>query len=198
MRCSPPRPGSGDDAPERTRHRIARGCYRRSVMEDQGRDPFAPPRRGLVRAPQDLAAGAGLVALSLLALWASADLPAGRLRAIGPGMLPRALAIAIGVVGLALIVKSLARAGRAVGRWSLRGPFFVCLGIVAFALTIRTFGLVVAGPLVAVIAGAASPDARPRELLVFSIVVTAFCVALFRYALHLPIPVLVVPGLVTI
>jgi putative tricarboxylic transport membrane protein len=151
-----------------------------------------------VRAPQDLAAGASLVALAFLALWASADLPAGRLRAIGPGMLPRALAIALGAVGVVLVVKSLVRAGASVGRWSLRGPFLVCLGAVAFALTIRTFGLVVAGPLVAMIAGAASPDARPRELLVFAIVVTAFCVALFRYALHLPIPILVVPGVVTI
>ncbi len=167
-------------------------------MEDQGRDPFAPPRGGLVRAPQDLAAGASLVALSLVALWASADLPAGRLRAVGPGMLPRVLAIAIGLVGLALVVKSLARAGGPVERGSLRGPLFVCLGLVAFALTIRTFGLVVAGPLVATLGGAASRQARLRELLSFAIVVTAFCVVLFRYALHLPVPILVIPGVVTI
>jgi hypothetical protein len=30
---------------------------------------------------------------------------------------------------------------------------------------------------------------------VFALVMTAFCVGLFRYALSLPIPVLIVPGL---
>jgi len=33
---------------------------------------------------------------------------------------------------------------------------------------------------------------------VFALVITAFCVGLFRYVLHLPVPVLVLPGLVTI
>jgi ferredoxin-NADP reductase len=58
--------------------------------------------------------------------------------------------------------------------------------------------LAVAGPLVVFVGGAAAPDFRWRELVVFAVVVTAGCVALFRYALGLPIPVLVVPGLLTI
>jgi putative tricarboxylic transport membrane protein len=113
-------------------------------------------------------------------------------------MLPRALAWAVGAAGLLLVAMSFLRPGPALGRWSVRGPVLVCLGVIAFALSIRTVGLVVAGPLVAVIGGAASRDARPRELVVFAVVVTAFCVGLFRYALHLPIPILILPGIVTI
>ena len=32
----------------------------------------------------------------------------------------------------------------------------------------------------------------------FAVVMTAFCVGLFRFALGLPIPVLVIPGVVTV
>jgi hypothetical protein len=170
------------------------------VPEEQ-RDPAAEPRSAppsRVRAPQNLAAGLCLVALSLLALWAGADLDSGRLRAMGPGMLPRALAVIVGLTGVALVVLSLVKHGEPLGHWPLRGPVFVVLGIVSFALTIRSVGLIVAGPAVAIISGAASPETRPIELLVFAVLITAFCVGLFRYALHLPIPILILPGIVRI
>ena len=43
-----------------------------------------------------------------------------------------------------------------------------------------------------------SPESRPRELAIFAVVMTAFCVGLFRYLLSLPIPVLIIPGVITI
>jgi putative tricarboxylic transport membrane protein len=51
---------------------------------------------------------------------------------------------------------------------------------------------------VVVVGGAASPESRPRELVIFALIITLACAGLFRYALHLPIPVLVIPGLVTL
>jgi hypothetical protein len=164
----------------------------------EGSLPPAPPRRRLVRSPQDFVAGGCLVAVALFALWSSRGLEAGALRAMGPGMLPRVVAVLLGAAGVALLVAASARRGLALERWSLRGPFFVCLGVVAFALTIRTAGLVVAGPLVTIVSGAASPEARPRELVIFSVVVTAFCAVLFRYVLGLPIPILIVPGVLVL
>jgi putative tricarboxylic transport membrane protein len=111
-------------------------------------------------------------------------------------MLPRAVAGAVGAVGILVSVMALVRRGPPLGRWPLRGPLFVSLAVVAFALTIRTAGLAVAGPLVVIVSGFASAETRPRELVVFAVVMTAFCVGLFRYALSLPIPVLVIPGVV--
>jgi putative tricarboxylic transport membrane protein len=151
-----------------------------------------------IRGPQDLVAGLTLIAIAAFALWASAGLEWGSLRAMGPGLLPRTLAALVGVAGAALVIRSLARDGAALDRWSWRGPVFVCAGILAFALTIRTAGLVVAAPAVALISGAASPELRPKELLVFAAVLTAFSIGLFKYALGLPIPVLVLPGVVVL
>jgi putative tricarboxylic transport membrane protein len=151
-----------------------------------------------VRAPQDLAAGACLLAVSLFALWASADLPAGDLHEMGPGMLPRGTAALIGLAGVGLVVAACVKRGEGLQRWSWRGPIYVTLSVLTFALTIRTVGLLVAGPLVAFVSGLASSETRTKELLVFAIVITLFSIGLFRYVLHLPIPVLVIPGVVVI
>ncbi|BDG03892.1 tripartite tricarboxylate transporter TctB family protein [Anaeromyxobacter oryzae] len=158
--------------------------------------PAAPARR--IGAPQNLAAGFTLLVVAAIALWAGAGLDAGRLRAMGPGMLPRALALLVGGAGALLVGSAFVKEGEPIGRWRLRGPLLVTIAILAFAATIRTAGLAVAGPLVVVIGGAAAPDARPRELAVFAVLLTALCVGLFRYALGLPIPVLRLPGIVTL
>jgi putative tricarboxylic transport membrane protein len=103
------------------------------------------------------------------------------------------VATLLGVIGVALTVASLTKEGDALGRWPLRGPLFVFMAVAAFAFSIRTVGLALAGPLVALISGAASPETKPRELILFALVVTALSIALFRYLLHLPIPILVIP-----
>lgn len=161
------------------------------------RPPEAAPSRSvhLVRAPRDLAAGAALVATAAVALWAGADLEVGTLRAVGPGMLPRTFALLLAVSGLAMCAAGFLHDGERLERWPLRAPILLVLGVVAFALTIRAAGLIVAGPLVVLVGGSASPESRPKELLVLAVVLTAACAALFRWALGLPIPILTLPGL---
>ena len=156
--------------------------------------PAAPARRGLIRGPQNFVSGVFLIAIGLFAIWLVRDLPQGTLRAMGPAMLPRWLAIGVGLCGAALTVIGLLRDGDGLEKWNFRGPIFVGLGIVAFAFTIRLFGLVVAGPLALIIAGFGSDETRPKELVVFAVVMTAFCIGLFRYALNQPMPILIVPG----
>ncbi len=81
-------------------------------------------------------------------------------------------------------------------RSGLRGPIFVIGGLLAFALTVRSVGLVLAGPLLAVISGAASSETKLKELLIFAVAITLVCIAMFKYALKLPMPVLIIPGVI--
>jgi hypothetical protein len=151
-----------------------------------------------VQAPQDLVAGASLLAVSLFALWAARTLDSGRMGAPGPGLLPRVLSLMVGAAGVALVGLSLARPGESLGRWPMRGPVLIALSVVAFALTIRVPGLAVAGPAAILVAGAASPETRWKELAIFSLAVTLVCIGLFRSLLHLPIPIFIVPGWVAL
>jgi hypothetical protein len=153
-----------------------------------------PAPRGLIRGPQNFVSGVFLVVLALFAIWLVRDLPQGTLRAMGPAMLPRWLAIGVGLCGAALALIGLLRDGDGLEKWTFRGPVFVAIGIIAFAFTIRQFGLVVAGPLALIIGGFASDETRPKELVIFAVIMTACCIGLFRYALNQPMPILIVPG----
>lgn len=169
-----------------------------AALVDAPSPDASPPPHARVRLSKDLVAGVTLIVLALFALWASMDLPRGTLRSVGAGMMPRAVAVLVLLVGVGIAIAALVKGGEPLGRWPLRGPLFVSLGIVAFALTIRSVGLALAGPAVVIVSGAASPETRPVELFVFAAIMTAFCVGLFRFALGLPIPVLIIPGVVII
>jgi putative tricarboxylic transport membrane protein len=160
--------------------------------------PVVTARAGPIRGPQNFVAGLSLVALAAFALWATSDLPQGTLRAMGPAMLPRWLAIGVAVCGICLVIVSLVRQGASLESWTFRGPIFIALGIVCFAFTIRLVGLLLAGPLAVIIGGFASDEVRWKEILIFGTLMTLACIALFRYALGQPMPVLIIPGVIYI
>lgn len=171
---------------------------------------------GPVKAPQDLAAGLFLIALALFALWLGSSLNPGTLRQMGPGMLPRAVSVLIALTGAGLIASSFISHGPKIGFIAIRGPLFITLGILAFGLTIRGFqiplpggasiptpalGLLGAGPLAIMISGFASAETKWKELAIFAVCMTTFCLLLFKgislpngaggwttYGLNLPIP----------
>ena len=147
-------------------------------------------KQGLFKSTQELGAGLFLIVVALLAFYLALELPHGSLRAMGPGMLPQALAVLVGIGGFGLVLTSILSEGPALERWSLKGPFFIFGGIVIFALLIRTFGLAVAGPVSMVFGTMASTEFNWKEATVFSIVLTAVCILLFKVLLRLPIPVI--------
>jgi putative tricarboxylic transport membrane protein len=68
----------------------------------------------------------------------------------------------------------------------VRGPLFITLSIIVFAVAIRPLGLVLASYLSIVAAAAATPEARWIETLIWGAVLTTFCVLLFVFGLNLP------------
>ena len=153
---------------------------------------------GPVKGPQSLISGIVLILIAAFALFLVRDLSQGTLRAMGPAMLPRWLAIAVGLCGIALVVTSFLRVGSPLEAYTLRGPLVVLLAIILFGITIRGFdlgfvnvpalGLMVAGPLGIFISGFATPEARLKELLILALALTASCMLLFGDLLNLPIP----------
>jgi putative tricarboxylic transport membrane protein len=137
---------------------------------------------------QDFVGGLIIIGTAAVALWQGSDLPIGSFGSMGPGMLPLGLALLLGLLGALLAVDALLERSPPLERWSLRGMVFILAAIVAFGLTVRPLGLLVAGPVAIVISAFASSEVRWVETLLFGALMTAFCTGLFKLALGLPIP----------
>jgi putative tricarboxylic transport membrane protein len=152
---------------------------------NESKSPQSPPAIWL---RQDFAGGLVVIAVALFAFWQAADLPVGTLGGMGPGMLPKSLAVLFGALGALLVLDSVLEMGLPLEPWSIRGPVLVVVAMVAFGLTVREMGLAVAGPVAIVIAAFASNEVRWVETIVVGALMTAICIALFKFMLGLPIP----------
>jgi len=141
-----------------------------------------------IRNPRDFYSGLVVVALALVALFATADLPGHRGLAFGPGTAPRLFAGLLAAVGVVIALVGLFVEGPRVERYAVRGPLLVTASVLVFAVTIKPLGLVVATFVTILVAGTASAETRWRELFVWALVLTGFCTMLFYYVLGLPLP----------
>lgn len=142
-----------------------------------------------VRSPQDVAGGLVLIVLAAIAWQEAADLPFGRSARMGPGYFPTVLAGIIALFGAVVALDGMRRDGPALQRWSLRRIVPVIAGIVWFALTIRSLGLVAAGTGLVLISSVAAPDFHWRGTLIFGAAVVTFAAVLFPIVLGLPLPI---------
>ena len=72
---------------------------------------------------QDFLGGLAVIAVAVFAYWMARNLPAGAAGGIGPGSLPKALAVLLGGLGVVLLLNSFH--SESLARWSVRGPLFV-------------------------------------------------------------------------
>jgi len=149
-----------------------------------------------VRGPRDFYGGLALIALAILAIWVSRDLPGMHGFAFGPGTAPRLFAGLLAAVGAMVALGGLFFDGPPVERFAIRGPAWVLLAILCFAAMIRGFnfgfikmpalGLVPSTFAAFIISIMGSSEMRWVESLIAAVAMTAFCVGLFVYLLQLP------------
>jgi putative tricarboxylic transport membrane protein len=137
---------------------------------------------------QDFIGGLAIVAVAGFAWWLARGLPAGGNGGVGPATLPRALAVLLALLGAVLMADSFLKPGPALERGSWRGPLFILGALVVFGLAVRPLGLALAGPLAIAVSALASSEVRWGETALFGVLMTLFCIGLFKFALGLPIP----------
>jgi len=140
-----------------------------------------------VRGPQDFVGGIVLMALALFALWASSDLQGMHGFSFGAGTAPRMFAGLLLALGAAITVVGIVTEGVHLATYAWRGPLFVSLSILFFAIAIRPMGLVVSAFLSFLISALGTPETRWKETIIVGICLTIGCSLLFPYALGLPL-----------
>jgi hypothetical protein len=138
------------------------------------------------KAPQDYMGGIVLMAIALFALWASSDLQGMRGFSFGAGTAPRMFGVLLLVLGAAIALVGLLTEGPHLATYAWRGPLFVSLSILSFAIAIRPLGLVVSAFITFMISAMGSHETRWKETIIVGIALTAFCSFLFPYGLGLP------------
>jgi Tripartite tricarboxylate transporter TctB family len=140
------------------------------------------------RGPQDYYGGVVLMAVALFALWASSDLQGMHGFSFGAGTAPRMFGVLLLALGAAVALLGLLQEGAAMQTYAWRGPLFVMLAIVAFAVSIRPLGLVISGLASFLISALGTPETRWVETLIVGVCLTIGCAFLFPYVLGLPMP----------
>jgi putative tricarboxylic transport membrane protein len=143
-----------------------------------------------IRGPQDFFGGLALMAIAAFALWASSDLQGMHGFSFGAGTAPRIFGVMLLGLGGAIAVVGILTEGPQLATYAWRGPLFVSLSILSFAVTIRPLGLVVAAFSSFMIAALGTPETRWKETVIVGICLTAGCSLLFPYALGLPLQLL--------
>jgi putative tricarboxylic transport membrane protein len=130
------------------------------------------------------------MAIALFALWASSDLQGMHGFSFGAGTAPRMFGVLLLGLGGAVAVVGLLTEGPHLATYAWRGPLFVTLAIVSFAVTIRPMGLIVSAFISFMVSALGTPETRWKETTIVGVLLTAFCSFLFPYALGLPLQLL--------
>jgi hypothetical protein len=137
----------------------------------------------------DIAFGAFLILLAVVALFGTRTLAVGTAADMGPGYVPRALAWIILAFGLAIGATGLRAGHRALPHFDLRSFVMVLSSLAVFALLLPKGGLVVATLGTLACSTCALSDFKWRESLLFAVGLTALTVLLFVNGLGLPLAV---------
>jgi Tripartite tricarboxylate transporter TctB family len=109
----------------------------------------------------------------------------------GPGYFPFGLGILLGILGAAVLFKSLtveSEGGDPVGAIPWRPLILITLSVVVFGFALPYLGMVVALPLLILIASLAGDEFVLKEVIINSIILTIGSWAIFIKGLNLVIP----------
>lgn len=138
---------------------------------------------------QDLLFGLFLTGVAAGTLFVTRHLTVGSAADMGPGYMPRIVALGLLAFGLFFTARGCMRAGVAIAPVQAR-PLLAVLGAVGiFAFTAEWLGLAIAAVVTVVVAGFATRERRPVETVLFALLLSAAAVLLFVKVLALPVPV---------
>jgi len=138
---------------------------------------------------QDFWAGLMFMAFGAIGISGGIMYRVGTTQEMGPGYFPRAIGIALLLLGAAIFIRGIYAPGREVSRWAIRPLILMTVAILAFAYALEWLGFIVAGTALIFLSGVGGKEFNFKEVAVLSAAVVTSAVLIFVKALSLPIPV---------
>lgn len=139
----------------------------------------------IININRDVVAGIVLALLgAAIAAYAYVNYPTGSISRMGPGMFPVMMGVALLLVALGILARSLVNQRETI-QVNVRAAIFVLVGLAVFAMMIEPFGVVPSLFVLLVISSGAVPGRRLLGTLLFALVATAGTVIIFVYLMDL-------------
>ncbi|MDP2263799.1 MAG: tripartite tricarboxylate transporter TctB family protein [Hydrogenophaga sp.] len=137
---------------------------------------------------QDIIGGLALTALGVFAAVHAQTYEFGSLTRMGAGYFPVALGVILSLLGLLIAIPAFFRKGQPIQvEW--KTFVLVMAGIVAFALTLKVLGLVLATALSVIISSLADHDTRWKGRIALAVGVAAVTYVVFSLGLSMVLPI---------
>jgi hypothetical protein len=142
-----------------------------------------------IRAPKDFWSGVMFCGFAAVAVFAARGYSLGSAGKMGPGYFPLLLGGLLGVLGVALIGRSVVFDGEPLPRFHIWPLAIIAAAVCLFGALIEPFGLVVALAVLTLLSAWAGPQFRWREALTLALALIVFSIGVFVYALGLSLNV---------
>ena len=138
---------------------------------------------------QDFWAGLMFMAFGAIGIGGGLMYRVGTTQEMGPGYFPRAIGVALVLLGAIIFMRGILAPGKEVSRWAIRPLILLIVGILAFAYTLEWLGFVVAATALIFLSGVGGKEFDFKEVILLCAAVVTSAVLIFVKALSLPIPV---------
>jgi hypothetical protein len=142
-----------------------------------------------IRALKDFWAGLMFIGFGIGFAIVAQNYQMGTAVRMGPAYFPTVLGALLAILGIAILVQSLAIEGPKVPPFLLRPLFFILFGIVLFGVFLKPLGLVLASAIVVGVGAFGGHEFRWKEVAVLYAILAVFSVLVFVKALGLPFPI---------
>ena len=143
-----------------------------------------------IKSPKDFWAGLMFIGFGAFALiWAQMNFQMGTAVRMGPGYFPTVLGGILAVLGVFILIESLAIEGPKVPHFYFRPLLFIVAANLAFAYLMKPLGLVLALVALVFVSAFGGHEYKFREVAILTVVMIVISVLVFVKALTLPFPI---------
>lgn len=144
-----------------------------------------------IKSQRDFWSGIMFIVVGLGFAWGATNYSMGSSARPGPGYFPLGLGFLLAILGAAVLVKALTADtadGEPIGDFAWRPLALIVLGVVVFGLALPKLGMVIALPLLVLIASYAGDEFHLGEVALNSVILTIGSWVIFIWGLNLTIP----------
>ena len=142
-----------------------------------------------IKAPKDFWSGLMFLVSGLFfAVWAVTHYQMGTAVRMGPAYFPAVLGGLLAVLGLAILLGSLALEGPPVARFHFRPLTLITIAALMYAYLMKPLGLVLATVALVFVSALGGHEFRWKEVAILAVILVLFSVLVFVKGLALPFP----------